>query len=281
MLRNQFVNRKKFSSTGKGNEEGKLIIAIDPYKCKGCDVCKENCTDGAFSLLKKNDVTTKTKREIFKFFETLPETEKIYIDAKDPLNISLSSDTSLFTGGANACAGCAEQTAVKILLNVSGYYHGKENIGVVNALSCSRNYTSSYPFNPFLTPCFNSATEDALSIAAGIRARWNQIGWTGKKLWILTNEGFWNNFSGFEEIISAYDIKIFIINRNFKPENSSKKALNRIENNKRVFYRNIKLNEPETFYKEIESANNFDGPAIIEIYTDCPEYSTANTNGTE
>lgn len=268
IFNNQFADISIPSST-KGKESGKLIIAIDPYKCKGCNVCTDYCKEGAFSLIKKDDKNLESKTSLFGFFGTLPETEKDYISDKDILKISLSTESCLFTGGTKSCAGCMEQTVIKNLLNITGYQYGKENTGIVNALGCSMSYTSDYPFNPFMVPCINTGPDHAIAVARGLRARWGQIGWANKKLWVLTNERFWNNPANQEEI-SCKDtsgIKILVINRKPGSVNGTPKNTNKPESIKKIYYRNIRPEDPEIFYKEIWSANEFKGPVIIE--TDC------------
>ena len=271
-LKQQFV-KINIPSSAEGNEDGKLIIAIDPDKCKGCSVCSDICNDEAFSLKKRADKITEEKISLFKFFETLPETEKYYIGDKDILRISLLNESFLFTGGTNSCPGCSEQIAVKNLLNISGYMYGKESIGIVNALSCSRYYTSDYPFNPFMVPCINTGTEHALPLALGLRVRWDRAGWGDKKLWVLANEEIWNMIGNPEEMMYSgiSGIKILIINRKIYTGNERGKIINNLESSKKIFYRNISLNDPGIMLKGIRSANEFSGPVIIETGCSCTD----------
>ena len=272
ILKQQFVE-VKIPSSLNGKEGGILIIAIDPSKCKGCNVCSDGCSDGAFSLVKKSKKITEEKITLNRFFETLPETEKHYIGDKDLLKASLSNESFLFTGGTNSCAGCMEQAAIKNLFNISGYQYGKENTGIVNALSCSRYYTSNYPFNPFMVPCINTNARHALPLALGLRARWDQAGWGAKKLWVLANEEIWNVIGNPGDLTYSGipGIKLFIINRKINSGSKQDKITKKPEGIKKIFYRNINLNDPETLYKEIRSANEFSGPVIIETGCDCPD----------
>jgi pyruvate ferredoxin oxidoreductase beta subunit len=120
----------------------------------------------------------------------------------------------LYVGGAGSCMGCGEGTALRMMLAATGFVYGKENIGIVNSTGCSTVYASTYPYNPYLVPWTNSLFENAPADAMGIRARWDQMGWKDKQLWVIGGDGAMLDI-GFQSLsrmlASGMNIKVLVL----------------------------------------------------------------------
>ncbi len=282
ILKKQFVSGEKLSGTSEKvkYENGNLIISIDPSKCKGCDICVNICDNGAFSLSLKNEKPIKSRSTIFEFYNTLPETEKKYFDGDKAANIMLSPESNLFTGGTNACSGCGEISAIRMMLGETGFRYGKENIGIINSSTCSRNFSSTYPYNPFMVSCVNTAPKNQLSLAKGIRERWNQMGWKNKKIWIIANNDILDEMnSKMPDILAENktDINILVLDKVTNPDNDKFQNLRFFQKNKGISFSKIQASDIENYYKTIKEANEFRGPAIVVVSIHCePEENIEN-----
>src|SRR5260370_40779258 len=95
----------------------------------------------------------------------------------------------LSVGRAGSCAGGGEASGLRMMLAATGFQYGQENIGIVAATGCNTVYTSTYPYNPYKVCWTNSLFENAPADAMGVRARWDQMGWQAKRLWIIGGDG--------------------------------------------------------------------------------------------
>ena len=309
-LRKQFASTKKYYDVPKkkGADGGKLIIAIDPTKCKGCAECVEVCSDDALAMLKKDDDNMRVLKDIHNFYEKLPETPKEYIQEKVLADMMLSHKSLLYTGGAGSCMGCGEATAVRMMLAATGYVHGKENVAIMNSTGCSTVYASTYPYNPYLIPWTNSLFENSPAVALGTRARWNQLGWADKKLWVLGGDGAMIDI-GFQALsrmlMSGMDIKVMVLDTqvysntggqtstsSFLSQDTKMSAVGsfipgKTERRKElgqicimhpdVFVAQVTTAHINYFYRAIMAANVYPGPAVINVYTTCqPEHGVAD-----
>jgi pyruvate ferredoxin oxidoreductase beta subunit len=279
-LRNQFIKTGKFQVLSKknGQESGELYIAIDPSKCKGCALCLNVCEDGAFTMVKKNEKVLNKTKSIFDFYNDLPETEQFYYRENETYGAIFSPEAHLYSGGVDSCAGCGETTALNMMLAATGFKYGKENIGIIKSAGCSKLYSSTYPYNPFMVSCTNSAAGNILSLATGIRKRWDQLGWKDKKLWIIAGLELLNE-SGFHSINSLaeknIDIKIILFDRGEHIEDNI--FMQQFINNRGVYLAQIITYDVNKYYQAIDSVNKFNGPAILNVYTCCPpENGVAN-----
>jgi hypothetical protein len=150
------------------------------------DACGDH---GALAMLKKDDPTLKRYQRTWNFYTKIPETPKKFINEKLLTDMMLAERSLLYVGGAGSCMGCGEGTALRMMLAATGFVYGKENIGIVNSTGCSTVYASTYPYNPYLVPWTNSLFENAPADAMGIRARWDQMGWKDKQLWVIGGDG--------------------------------------------------------------------------------------------
>src|SRR3989442_10885777 len=71
-----------------------------------------------------------------------------------------------------------------------------------------------YPYNPYKVSWTNSLFENAPADAMGVRARWDQLGWKNKRLWIVGGDGAMNDI-GFQSLsrmmASGADIKVLVL----------------------------------------------------------------------
>jgi len=311
LMAKQFAKTTKFWSTyeKKGGEPGYFGIFIDPTKCKGCAECVDACGNhGALTMLKKDEPSLKEYQKTFNFYRKLPETPKSFINEKLLSDMMLTDRSLLYVGGAGSCMGCGEGTAIRMMLAATGFVHGKDNIGIVNSTGCSTVYASTYPYNPYLVPWTNSLFENGPADAMGVRARWDQMGWKKKRLWVIGGDGAMLDI-GFQALsrmlASGMDIKVLILDTQvysntggqsstatFKGQNTKFSVHGTVVQGKterRKEIAQIAMMHPNTFvaqtscalsnhfYKSIMAANEFDGPAVISVYTTCqPEHGVGD-----
>lgn len=311
LFEKQFGKTTKFWNTyeKKGLEPGYFGIFIDPTKCKGCAECVDACGNhGALSMLMKDMPILKRYQDKFNFFRSLPESPKQYINEKLLSDIMLTDRSLLYVGGAGSCMGCGEGTAIRMMLAATGFVYGKESMGIVNSTGCSTVYASTYPYNPYLVPWTNSLFENGPADAMGVRARWDQMGWKDKKLWVIGGDGAMLDI-GFQSLsrmlASGMNIKVLILDTQvysntggqsstatFKGQNTKFSVHGKVlqgKTERRKEIAQIAIMHPNTFvaqtscalsnhfYKSIMAANEYDGPAVISVYTTCqPEHGVGD-----
>lgn len=310
-ISDQWTETNKFSKVPEkqGKEPAKFGIFIDPTKCKGCAECVDACGDHeALSMITKGDNTIPTYQKAFDFFTSLGETPPDYINEKVLVDMMLTSNSMLYTGGAGSCMGCGEGTALRMMLAATGFVYGSESIGVVAATGCNTVYGSTYPYNPFLVPWTNSLFENVSADSMGIRTRWNQMGWQDKKLWAIGGDGAMVDI-GFQSmsrmLASGMDINVLILDTqvysntggqtstaSFKGQDAQMSFHGKVIHGKterRKEVANICMMHPDVFvaqttaahtnhfYKAIMAANEYPGPAVINVFTTCqPEHGVAD-----
>jgi pyruvate ferredoxin oxidoreductase beta subunit len=301
--------RKYYDVPVKKGDEGALFgIFIDPTKCKGCAECVEVCDALDYHALKmvpKNDQTLPRYRTAFNMFRKIGPTPEKYINERALADFMLAEESALlYVGGAGSCMGCGEGTAIRMMLAATGFIHKAENIGIVAATGCNTVYGATYPYNPFLVPWTNSLFENAPADAMGIRARWDQMGWQKKKLWVIGGDGAMYDI-GFQSLsrllASGMDINVLVLDtqvysntggqastasyvaQEAKMAAFAKEGKGKRERRKELAQ--ICFMHPEVyvaqttaahinhFYKAVMDANNYPGPAVINVYTTCqPEH---------
>jgi pyruvate/2-oxoacid:ferredoxin oxidoreductase beta subunit/Pyruvate/2-oxoacid:ferredoxin oxidoreductase delta subunit len=307
----QWADTNKFSKVPEkqGKEPAKFGIFIDPTKCKGCAECVDACGDHeALTMITKIDDTIPKYQEAFDFFTSLGDTPSEYINERVLVDMMLASDSLLYTGGAGSCMGCGEGSALRMMLAATGFVYGKESIGIVAATGCNTVYGSTYPYNPFLVPWTNSLFENVSADAMGVRSRWNQMGWQDKKLWCIGGDGAMVDI-GFQSmsrmLASGMDINVLILDtqvysntggqtstasyvgQDAKMSMVGKEIGGKIERRKEIG--NLCMMHPDVFvaqttcahtnhfYKAIMAANEYPGPAVINVFTTCqPEHGVAD-----
>jgi pyruvate/2-oxoacid:ferredoxin oxidoreductase beta subunit/NAD-dependent dihydropyrimidine dehydrogenase PreA subunit len=293
----------------KGAGGGKFGIFIDPTKCKGCAECVDACGDhDALKMMRKNDDNMRSIRAWFNFYKSMPETPSRFINEKALADMMLAERSLLYVGGAGSCMGCGEATALRMMLAATGFLYGQENVGIVAATGCNTVYTSTYPYNPYLVSWTNSLFENAPADAMGVRARWDQQGWQSKRLWIIGGDGAMLDI-GFQSLsrmlASGADIKVLVLDTqvysntggqsstsSFKGQDAKMsyhgsaiqgKKENRKElgnicmMHKDVYVAQTTCAHMNHFYKAIMEANQFSGPAIVNVFTTCqPEHGVGD-----
>ncbi|MEO2047957.1 MAG: thiamine pyrophosphate-dependent enzyme [Pirellulales bacterium] len=291
----------------KGKEGGRFAIIIDPSKCKGCAECVTVCDDDALKMIPKSDPLMESIRKNHRFFKQVGPSDESYINDNLLIDLMLKEKTHLYVGGAGSCAGCGEGTALRMLCAATGTKHD-DNWGIVAATGCNTVYTSTYPYNPYLIPWTNSLFENAPADAMGVRARWDQMGWSDYPLWCIGGDGAMFDI-GFQSLsrlfASGMNIKVFVLDTQVYSNTGGQSSTSTFtgQNAKMSFHgkvidgkqerrkeiAQIAMMHPRTyvaqttcahtnhFYKAVLGALEFDGPAIINCYTTCqPEHGVAD-----
>jgi len=238
----------------------------------------------------------------------MPETPAKFINEKALADMMLTERSLLYVGGAGSCMGCGEATALRMMLAATGFVYGQENIGIVAATGCNTVYTSTYPYNPYKVSWTNSLFENAPADAMGVRARWDQLGWRNKRLWIIGGDGAMNDigFQSLSRMLAAgSDIKVIVLDTqvysntggqtstsSFKGQDAKMsyhgtaiqgKKENRKElgnicmMHKDVYVAQTTCAHPNHFFKAVLDANAFPGPAIVNVFTTCqPEHGVGD-----
>ena len=310
-LRKQFVETTKYHKNfeKKGQEGAYFGIFIDPTKCKGCAECVEVCADkDALKMIDKTEENLEEFRDTWQFYNDLPESPKEYLIEKSVQDMMLTDRSLLYVGGAGSCMGCGEATAIRMMLAATGFTYGEDTVGMVASTGCNTVYTSTYPYNPYTIPWTNSLFENGPTDAMGVRARWDQMGWEDKKLWVLGGDGAMLDI-GFQALsrmlMSGMDINVLVLDtqvysntggqastatymgQNTKMSVHGSAVPGKTERRKElgnicmahpdVFVAQTICTLPNHFYKAIMAANEFPGPAVINVFTTCqPEHGVAD-----
>ncbi len=307
--------KKYFDVPAKKGDEGALFgIFIDPTKCKGCAECVEVCDELDYHALKmvaKDENTLPRHRSAFNLFRQIGPTPEEYINQRALADFMLAEHAALlYVGGAGSCMGCGEATAIRMMLAATGFAHGPENIGIVASTGCNTVYGSTYPYNPYIVPWTNSLFENAPADAMGIRARWNQRGWEYKKLWVIGGDGAMYDI-GFQSLsrmltsgmgikvlvldtqvysntggqastasFTAQDAKMAAFGKEFHGKRERRKELGQIcMMHPEIYVAQTTAAHINHFYKAVMEANDYPGPAVINVYTTCqPEHGVPDCN---
>jgi pyruvate ferredoxin oxidoreductase beta subunit len=305
----------------RGLEPASFGIFIEPTHCKGCAECVDVCTalghDALFMLDKvdeepSGESTLDRVNRDMRFFRTLPVTPPEYRNEKALADLMLGEDAIGYVGGAGSCAGCGEATAIRMMVAATRQMHGPESMGIVAATGCNSVFGSTYPFNPYLVPWTNSLFENAPAVAQGIRARWDQAGHDDRKLWVMGGDGAMYDI-GFQAlsrmVASGADINVLVLDTQVysntggqastasfggqvtklsafgealrgRPE--ARKELGRILlAHGDVYVAQTTPAHLNHFYRAINEANSYPGPAVIIAYTACmPEHGIADDAAT-
>jgi len=296
----------------QGKERALFGIFVDPTKCKGCAECVKVCDDlgyHALRMIPKEEDTIPRYRERFGFFRQMGPTPDEYINEKTLVDMMLKeTEALLYVGGAGSCMGCGEGTAIRMMLAATGFVYGPGNIGIVASTGCNTVYGSTYPYNPYRVPWTNSLFENGPADAMGIRMRWDQLGWQEKRLWVIGGDGAMYDI-GFQSLsrmlASGMDIKVLVLDTQvysntggqsstatFQGQETKMTAFGKAlpgkrENRKELsriammhphtFVAQTSCAYPAHFYKAVMRANEFRGPALVNVYTTCqPEHGVAD-----
>jgi pyruvate-ferredoxin/flavodoxin oxidoreductase len=113
-----WANREK-KAKGSG---GLFSITVNPYTCKGCNLCVEVCDDDALKMVTQTPESIATLQKDWKFWLDLPNTPQKYsriddldekIGALETLLLDKKNYGSMACGDG-ACLGCGEKTAIHL-----------------------------------------------------------------------------------------------------------------------------------------------------------------------
>lgn len=104
---------------------GLLAVTINPYACKGCNLCVEVCPDEALVTVKQDEGVVDELKEGWKFWEQLPDTPERYVQVRDlhegigVLHTLLlkKENYRMMVGGDGSCMGCGEKTATHLVVS--------------------------------------------------------------------------------------------------------------------------------------------------------------------
>jgi pyruvate/2-oxoacid:ferredoxin oxidoreductase beta subunit/Pyruvate/2-oxoacid:ferredoxin oxidoreductase delta subunit len=305
---NKFYNVPEKKDEGSGGYFG---IFIDPTKCKGCAECVQVCADlgyNALSMIKKEEDTVPQYDHAFHFFKSLPPTPERFISDRVLVDMMLADRSLLYVGGAGSCAGCGEATALRMWMAAVAFQNGEENIGIINSTGCTTVYGSTYPYNPWGVPWTNSLFENGPTDAMGVRARWDQMGWGDKSIWVIGGDGAMLDigFGALSRMLtSGMKIKVLVLDtqvysntggqsstgtftgQNTKMTPFGTEELGKTEARKEIaqiamMHPNVYVAQTTAahmnhFYRVCMEANEYPGPALISVYTTCqPEHGVGD-----
>ena len=259
-------------------------------------------------MVRKDPENIEWYRQAFDFFTKMPETPSKFVNERALADMMLTDRSLLYVGGAGSCMGCGEATVLRMMLAATGFVYGPENVGIVAATGCNTVYTSTYPYNPYRVSWTNSLFENAPADSMGVRARWDQLGWKNKRLWVIGGDGAMLDI-GFQSLsrmlASGADIKVLVLDtqvysntggqtstgsyhgQNAKMSFHGKDIHGKSEHRKEIanicmMHRNVYVAQTTAahtnhFYKAIMEANEYPGPAVVNTFTTCqPEHGVAD-----
>ncbi len=103
---------------------GLLSITVNPYACKGCNLCVEVCPDEALVTVKQDEEVVERLRRNWALWHYLPDTDDRYINVSDleegigvlqSLLLKKDNYRTMF-GGDGSCMGCGEKTGIHLAL---------------------------------------------------------------------------------------------------------------------------------------------------------------------
>jgi len=303
-LQKQFSKTTKYGDVyqKKGLEPGLFHISIDPQKCKGCAECVTVCGEHkALRMVTKDSQILEEAQKNINFFNGLPETPAQFINDRLLTDMMLAHRSLLYTGGAGSCMGCGEATAIRMMLAATGFVHGEKSAAIVASTGCNTVFGSTYPYNPYRVSWTNSLFENSPAVAMGLKARWNQLGWQNKKLWVIGGDGAMLDI-GFQSLsrmlMSQMDIQVMVLDTqvysntggqastaSYLAQNAKMSAVGSVlpgktESRKEigllammhphVFVAQTVTAIPNHFYKAVMAANSYPGPALLNVYASCP-----------
>ena len=314
-----FVRTQKYAEVPAkhGLEPAAFGIFVEPIHCKGCAECVEVCAALGHDALFMTDkviedeagetALDRAERDM-RFFRSLPPTPPEYRNDKALADLMLGEHAIGYVGGAGSCAGCGEASAIRMMVAATRQVHGPESMGIVAATGCNSVFGSTYPFNPYLVPWTNSLFENAPAVAAGVRARWDQAGHPGRKVWVLGGDGAMYDI-GFQAlsrmVASNADINVLVLDTqvysntggqastaSFGGQITKLSAFGAAEHGRpearkelgRILMAHGNAYVAQTtpahlnhFYRSIMEANAFPGPAVVIAYSACmPEHGIAD-----
>lgn len=304
---NQFEKKREKDPSGPAG--GLFNIYIDPTKCKGCGECVEVCgSHEALKMIKKTPENLPTYLQTLGFIKSLPPSPDTHINKSDRRDIMLKDgNIRMYAGGAGSCMGCGEGSVIRQILAMTHEKVG-DRFGIVASTGCNTVYGSTYPYNPYAVPWTNSLFENGPTDAMGVRAFWDQNGNQDWILWNIGGDGAMMDI-GFQALsrmlMSGMNIKVLVMDTqvysntggqqstaSFGGQESKMGAFGKDHHGKgerRKELGQICIMHPNVFvaqtigantthfYKAVERALEYKGPAVINVYTTCqPEHGVGD-----
>jgi pyruvate-ferredoxin/flavodoxin oxidoreductase len=152
-----------------------FILQVAAEDCTGCEMCVHECPIKSKSDASHKAINMMSQAELrdteaanWKFFLTLPETDRRVLSPDKVRDIQLFQPLFEFSG---ACAGCGETPYVKLLSQLFG-----DRALITNATGCSSIYGGNLPTTPWTInaegrgPAWtNSLFEDNAEFGVGMR----------------------------------------------------------------------------------------------------------------
>jgi pyruvate ferredoxin oxidoreductase beta subunit len=284
-------------------------IFIDPTKCKGCGECVDVCGNhDALKMIKKTPENLPTYLETYGFYKTLPASPETHINKTDMRDLMLKlGNLDMYKGGAGSCMGCGEASVLRQMLAATHEKVG-DRFGIVASTGCNTVYGSTYPYNPYTVPWTNSLFENGPTDAMGIRAYWDQNGNDDWILWNIGGDGAMLDI-GFQALsrmlMSGMNIKVLVLDTQVYSNTGGQQSTSsytgqeskmgaygkakhgKIERRKElgqimIMHPNVYVaqtigSNATHFFKAINRALEFKGPAVINVFTTCqPEHGVAD-----
>jgi len=128
---------------GKGMDEYKFRIQVNPLDCQGCGNCADICPAKTVALEMKSMASqVEGQLENYNFSKTIPFKTDI-LKRETVKGSQLHQPLLEFSG---ACSGCGETPYVKVLTQLFG-----ERMTIANATGCSSIWGGSAPSTPYCT----------------------------------------------------------------------------------------------------------------------------------
>ena len=104
---------------------GLLSVTINPYACKGCNLCVEVCPDDALISVHQDEETVETLQKNWSLWDRLPDTPDRFVQISDldegigVLHTLLLKKENFHSmvGGDGSCMGCGEKTTVHLIVS--------------------------------------------------------------------------------------------------------------------------------------------------------------------
>ncbi len=128
---------------GKGMEEYRFRIQVNPLDCQGCGNCADICPAKTKALVMKHLSTQVEEQKINHQFSTGISFKTGILKRETVKGSQLYQPLLEFSG---ACAGCGETPYVKVITQLFG-----ERMTIANATGCSSIWGGSAPSTPYCT----------------------------------------------------------------------------------------------------------------------------------
>ncbi|HEX9730721.1 MAG TPA: 2-oxoacid:acceptor oxidoreductase family protein [Thermoanaerobaculia bacterium] len=117
-----------FFTVPERREEGSgglLSVTVNPYACKGCNLCVEVCPDEALVAVKQDEAAVEKLRRNWEVWQKLPDTPDRFLQVSDLdqgigvlHTLMLKKDNfHSMVGGDGSCMGCGEKTGIHLIVS--------------------------------------------------------------------------------------------------------------------------------------------------------------------